>query len=397
MTQTPYQEEDYSDLGLEEISSSESAPRLRISHKTGVYLNSQTSEEYQEFYGVPLGILRGRVFFPKEIDKSGAGKPFCRSNDAITGYPNLNPTLPPEKQFPWAGSGYVESQVPFDARGHKPLSCDACAYSNWNDKTPPPCAEQWTIPMAYPRQLADGTWDWENVILASFQKTSLTPAKKWASAFKQKKIPLFSQYVTLGLDHESRGNVDYYVATFKTGDPVDRSLWPQYADIFRSFRDYLREPPQATGFAALANSGPAPAAIEPAPVAQPQATVAGPSAPVAAPATPNLTLPADPWAAAPAAPPAPSAPPPPPTTPAPAPVGPPAAPTAPPVQPAPPSSVAATPPPFSAPPTLPKPPQAPPVAAFVPPPPSPFDGPNVVDADPGTLVPGAGDEDDLPF
>jgi len=371
---------DYGDLGLEDVSSSESAPRLRISHKSGQYINSQTGETYDTFVGIPLGVIRGRVFFPREIDPSGNGKPLCKSPDAITGYPNINPALPRDKQFPWDGSGYVESEVPTDARGQKPIQCDACAYSNWRDKTPPPCAEQWTIPLVYPRRDEHtGEWgEWDNVILASFQKTSLTPAKKYATSFKQTRKPMFSAVVTLGLDMEHRGNVDYAVSTCTRGADVPQEDWPKYADIYRQFRDYLHEPPRVSNVAAIgAGGGGAPQQLPAASAPTPP-----PNAPVAQPNTPA----APPSSSGPAtAPPAPSAP---------------AAPTiAPQVsRTAPPPSVGTPPPPFPVPPA--PSPGSSGQKPFVPPPPSPFDGPNVVeavpDASPAETL-GVSDEDDLPF
>lgn len=398
--------EDYSDLGLEDVSASESAPRLRISHRDGRYINTQTGEEYETFTGIPLGVIRGRVMFPKEIDVSGNGKPLCKSPDAITGFPNINPKLPADKRFDWEGSGYNEAEVPLDARGHMPILCEACAYSNWHDKTPPPCAEQWTVPMVYPRQIENSDqWDWDNLILVTFQKSSMTPAKRYASSFKQTRQPMFSAQVTLGLDIKTRGSVVYAESTFTRGPDVPQEHWPRYADLYRSFRDYLHEPPPATSLAVLGAPQTKPQLATPATYNSNGNGVAGgtPSttqtAPIYTSVTPALNAPVNPNAASavPAAPPAPTVPPAPRPNPPPAPASPSLPPTAPTpavpaaAAPAAPLSVGTPPPPFTVPsaPSAPPPPSAPTVGQ-----------PLVVDAVPDTSPAealGADDEDDLPF
>jgi hypothetical protein len=346
-----------------------------MDHQRALFINNQTGEEYSTFTGVPLGIVRGRVFFPAEVGE-GASKPLCKSPDGKTGYPSVNPALPPDKRFPWAKSGFDEDTAPLDIRGHKPLPCDACAFSNWIDNKPPPCSEQWTIPMIYPRVQTDGSTSWDNLILVTFQKSSMTPAKKYVSWFKQNRKPLFSAMVTIGLDQKKRGNVSYVEATFKREADTMREDYPMYADFYSQLAGYLHEPPAPTALNQL-NSAPAQQQITAAPAVQAQPAPAA----TVAPAVQSVAQPAAPVQAAPE--PVTEAPPAQPVVAAPAPtVTTQAAPVA--HTPAP----GLAPPPFVVPAnTTPAPP------SFTPPSPGPFEA-NVVE---GTVASSDDDDDEIPF
>ena len=376
--------QDYENLGLEDFDPNQlSAPRIKIIHKDGVFMNTLTKEIFPHLDAIMLGLLKQRVYFGGEV--STDSEPFCKSPDGVTGFPNMN-TYKPQFNFPWQASGFDPSTAETNDAGQVVLPCAACPFAQWVNRTPPPCAEQFTIPLIYNDSPDPQVWS-DAMGIVSFQKSSMKPVSQYVSDFAQRRMPLFTAMTRISLTPQTRGSVVYAVPQFQKMQQLDMALFPKFAETFKMLRDYLRKPPRPQGAPAIA-AAPQRAAIQAggynpaqpqysAPVAAPAVAVAPPVVAAPAPAPAPVAAPtAAPAAPAPAAPaPAPE----PVTVTAPAPFTAPAAPAAPPT-------------PVQA---------APPVAAMPPMPPAPA---SVVSAVPTAATPTAAaapttyaEDDDLPF
>lgn len=401
-------------VGLEDFESANlTAPRLKIDHRQGVFVNTLTKEVFPYLDAILLGLIKQRVYFDKDVEDDS--EPFCKSPDGVTGYPNQNPKKP-QYNFPWAQSGFDPNAAAVDDLGRRMLDCAACPFAQWDeDRKPPPCSEQYTVPMVYNDSPDPAVWN-DAMGILSFQKSSMKPITQYVSDFMGRRAPLFTVITRIELAQQSRGQVVYATPVFTKGTALDISLLPRYAETFEMMRGYLRKPPRPVLALGAAQQRPAittggyvpqqpvpqapqqqyvqPQYVQNLSVPVPAAPAPAQAAPAYNPAQPQYAAPApapvqyaqpapgpvvdpwtaadpvpDPWpnAAAPAAP-APQAPPPP----APAPVAPPvptvveAAPTA---QPGPVTPVA--PAPFAAPPAAVPAPAPAPAPAFAAPPPPP--------------------------
>lgn len=236
-------EEDYFDTGLDDLEASRRIPRLKIVHKKGVFLAQDTNEEFNLLEGVPLGLVRQRVMWNREVEEGD--KPLCKSNDGKTGYPNMDG--PSRCDFPWQRSGIQKGTTEVDEFGRPILSCESCAFAQWGPPapgskkgTPPACSERYTIPLLY--SIEPGSPP-DRAGVVSFQRSGITPLKTYMSTFKVQKKPLFAASLQLSLRIQSRGSVDYSVPYVRQVGPTSAADWPQFAEEFRRIREILQAPP----------------------------------------------------------------------------------------------------------------------------------------------------------
>lgn len=301
---------DYGDVGLEDIGASDVViPRLSIRHKDATFRDNLSNAEYPKLTVILLGLVKQRIFWKRETDDGD--KPLCKSPDHDNGFPNVSDEVPADKRFPWAKSNFNQADFPPEQgiNGLVTLPCSSCVFQQWDkgDWKVPPCAEQHTYPLLYNHDPEDPT-AWTPALL-SFSKTGIKPSRTYISSFAQAKVPMFTVMTELTLTQQSRGSVEYCTPNFKRLGGTDRSEWGEYADQYRSIRDFIRSAPRRQDeddeagitVSSNVNTPPTPAPASAAAPAAAPASSPG-SAPAAAPTAPAAPAPAQQSAAAPAQP-----------------------------------------------------------------------------------------------
>lgn len=239
--------------GLEDIEDEITAvPRIGIDHKAGVFKDSLSGEEFPRIYGVLLGMVKQRVMWEPGDIEPGA-KPQCKSQDSVTGYPNMSGK--PGESFPWAEApGLDPNTQPKDEHGRIIISCDGCPFAQWGPRDakgkskPPPCKERHTYPVIYNRTAPTGTDPYDAPYMesgiVSFQGSGITPSKKFLSAFVRNKLPLYSAVVEIKLNVNKRGMVEYSVPEFTKLGQVPTEEWELYGRELAPMRDYLKRAPR---------------------------------------------------------------------------------------------------------------------------------------------------------
>lgn len=271
--------------GLEDFNPNEAAvPRIEIDHEGGVFKNRLSGEEFPEMYAIILGLVKQRVFWPKEVrDK---GKPFCKSSDFAVGYPLMEGAR--EDLFPWDGSGLDPSAMPKDEYDRITIPCEACKFAQWGqDRTPPACSERHTFPLFFSTE-DDGLYNGSSGII-SFQRSGITPSRNYISAFARGKKPLYTVVTKISLDRHKRGKVTYSTPVFKKVGDVEEGRWLELSQEYNGLREFLRRAPRPSDEAAEAAGA----------VASKQSG-GGYSAPAQASSVVESTATEDPWAATPA-------------------------------------------------------------------------------------------------
>jgi hypothetical protein len=318
-----------SNLGFEDVDASDlQMPRLRIDGPKALFVDSLTQKEYPALDVVILGLVKGRVMWNKVVDDGD--RPMCKSPDTENGFPNVSEQTPRSKRFPFSISNFQPQDFPAEQgiNGHVTLPCGSCKFKEWGKdedgkSTPPPCAEQHIFPLLY-LDPEDGSM---NPAILTLKGSGIKPSKAYVGGFMRTRQPMFSVMTHLTLQPMNRGSVNYAVPILRRGEVTDQEEWGEYANLYYSSRDYLRQPPRPGEDAGDGSGAAQPAAssnVNAAPTTAAPATVA--AAPVTAPTvtpapvvTPAATEPAgDPWATGPSGAPAASAPAPA-ATPAPAP------------------------------------------------------------------------------
>jgi hypothetical protein len=314
----PYDPEAYGDVGLEDVGVADVViPRLSIVHDEGVFQDNLSKARYDKLTVILLGLVKQRIFWDDTVDDGD--KPMCKSPDFELGFPQVSEEVKADKRFPWDKSNFNPADFPpggpTSVNGLVTLPCSSCVFKEWDkqDWKVPPCTEQHTYPLLY---TPDEGQSWTAALL-SLQKTGIKPSRQYISSFAQSKTPMFTVFTELSLTQQSRGSVKYSVPVLRKGTQTEREDWSNYADTYRSIREFVRQPPRsleedegvpteaAAATAAPATTAPAPAPAAPAPAAAvPSSPPPGPDAPGSS--TPAPAAPAAP-AAAPTAPAAPTA------------------------------------------------------------------------------------------
>ena len=235
--------------GLEDIEGEVGAvPRIGINHKGGTFKDTLSGEEFAEIVGVPLGVIKQRVMWDPDVENDNK-KPWCKSNDAKTGYPN--PSSERDGGFPWSDAkGLDPNTQPKDEFGRTIIACDSCPFAEWGrhpktgKSTPPPCKERYTIPVVYNREGTAYDPPYMDSGIVAFQGASITPIKRYLTAFVRNKLPLYSAVVRLKLNMQKRGSVDYSVVEATKVAEVPRDDWEMYARDLPTLREYLTKPPR---------------------------------------------------------------------------------------------------------------------------------------------------------
>jgi hypothetical protein len=67
-------------------------------------------------------------------------------------------------------------------------------------------------------------------------------SKSYVSSFVRAKTPLYTVLTRLSLTAQKRGTVDYAVVNFAKIDGTDPENWGDYANQYRSIREFLHTP-----------------------------------------------------------------------------------------------------------------------------------------------------------
>lgn len=211
-------------VGLEDISVEElSMPRLQIVHKTAMFRDSLSNEEWPEVDVIVLGVCKQRVLWPTEVRDNS--KPMCKSLNGAQGYPADN--------FPWAESGFVKTG------DDQVLDCAACQLKEWGSH-PTRAKIAWCTDQRVVVLLMDGA-----PYLMSIQRSGIKPINAFMTSFVKTKTPTFTKHCHISLDALKQGSVDYAVPKFKVGAETDPADFEGYSDMYLGIRSFIqtrREP-----------------------------------------------------------------------------------------------------------------------------------------------------------
>ena len=277
-------DEDWGSTGLEDVGVGDVVtPRLTIVHDQARFKNNLSNEEFETIDAIVLGLVKQRIMWDEKVEDGD--KPECKSPNFEQGFPNVRDDIPKDKRFPWEVSNFKPEDFPAEngINGLVTLPCSSCIFKEWGkgDWNQPPCSEQHTYPLLF---TPDGGDTWIPALFTT-QKTGIKPSKQFISSFAQTKTPMFTSRTTIGLTLQSRGSVKYSVPTFRRTGPTDRENWGEYAEQYRTIRDFIRSAPrpqdeedEGTPAAPSSNENTAPAASAPA-AAAPAPAAAAPAAP----------------------------------------------------------------------------------------------------------------------
>lgn len=277
--------DDMSGLGLEDASDTDIViPRLNILHNKGLFQNNLTKAEWPALNVIMLGLVKQRIMWHTKVEDGD--KPQCKSPNFLQGFPNSNEETKKEKRFPWAESNFNSEDFPSTqgVNGLTTLPCESCVFTQWGaDRSPPKCSEQHTYPLLYSDPADPENW---MAAILTVQRTGIKPSRSYLSAFVQANKPMFTVYTQIGLTQASRGTVEYSVPTFKTVGPSDQNRWMEYANRFRTIRDFVKSAPRNRdeddheGGRSRSNVNTAPVSTPDAPLPSAPPVQAAPAAPV---------------------------------------------------------------------------------------------------------------------
>lgn len=231
------------DTGLDEFGMEDAVvPRLTIVHKEGVFQDSLSGDKFDDLKVIMLGLVKQRTLWHNVVDEGD--RPMCRSMNHETGWPIDPDGVKKDKQFPWAESGFRESDFPPDADGFVSLPCDGCKLKEWGshpDGKKPYCAEVYTIPVLYDPYDDEG---WVPALM-SFQKTGLKPLKSYLTSFSRSRNAAYSAITKITLTLQHRGSNDYSTPNFNRVGDTDQLDWRGYSMSYRQLREFLHTPPTA--------------------------------------------------------------------------------------------------------------------------------------------------------
>lgn len=213
-------------LGLEDVAASDLVmPTLRIDHREGVYVNQLTDEKFAELDVILLGLVKQRVLWSAEIADAGLKeRPLCRSYNFSEGHPQA-------EKFPWEASGFTEQEGT--------LPCASCKLKEWGThptRGAPWCSEQHTFGM-----LLEDNGEF-SPILFSVQRSGIKESRTYVSAFHNAHTPMFTVRTKMTLESRKKGSNPYSVPHFSRGAATEESDYPNFANMYRSIREFLQTP-----------------------------------------------------------------------------------------------------------------------------------------------------------
>lgn len=219
------------DTGLEDFETTDMVmPRLSIDHGEAVFVDNLTGERHEKMHVVMLGLIKQRILWDDEVKEGD--KPLCKSFDFRNGHPN-------EATFPWSAAGFDK-----DDAGDGTLPCDACALKEWGShpkRDTPWCSEQHTFPLL--QDIGDSNFAAPAIL--SFQRSAIKASKSYLTGFARSKTPLYTVVTEISLNAQKRGSVNYATPSFARVGPTESDAWAEYAQHYRTIREFITTPPPA--------------------------------------------------------------------------------------------------------------------------------------------------------
>ena len=217
------------DLGLEQFDESDFVmPRLNIQHETGLFQDNLSGEEFPEFEGILLGLIKQRILWHEDVDKNDG--PMCKSYDFELGHPDV-------KTFPFKLAGFEPSDISPEGT----LPCASCIAKDWGShpsRDTPYCSEQHTLPIL---QVLPGGG--VAPALLTLQRSGIRPSKAYLSGFARQRTPLFTTTTKISLTQQKRGSVNYSVPRFVKGEATDPGQYRHYAETWKQIKGFVTTPP----------------------------------------------------------------------------------------------------------------------------------------------------------
>jgi hypothetical protein len=222
------------DTGLEDFDTTDMVmPRLSIVHDEAKFEDNLTGERHEKLRVVILGLVKQRILWDVDV-KDGEG-PMCKSFNFREGVPHL-------KTFPLDASG-------FDALPQVggTLPCDSCSLKDWGShpqRETPWCSEQHTFPLLM-QVGEDGPFSAPAML--TVQRSAIKASKSFLTGFARSKTPVFTVITELSLDPQKKGTVKYSVPRFVKVGTTEQEDWAEYADHYRTIRDFISTRPPDDG------------------------------------------------------------------------------------------------------------------------------------------------------
>lgn len=222
------------DTGLEDFDTTDMVmPRLSIVQDEAEFEDNLTGERHRTIRAVMLGLIKGRILWDGEVNDGD--KPLCKSYNFKEGVPNLA-TFPLEKSgfdaLPTAGGT---------------LPCNSCDLKEWGShptREIPWCSEQHTFPLLMEVGEA-GSGDFSAPAILTVQRSAIKSSKSYLTGFSRTNTPAFTVVTEITLDPQRKGGVKYAVPKFKKVGTTAQSDWRDYAEQYRSIREYIQTPREA--------------------------------------------------------------------------------------------------------------------------------------------------------
>lgn len=207
-------------IGLEDISPSELAiPRLQIMHKTAMFKDTLSNEEWSEINTIVLGVCKQRVLWDATLRENS--KPLCKSLNGAEGMPSAD--------FPWKESGFTKVE------GEEAvLDCASCHLSEWGSH-PTRAKISWCTDQRVLVCLLDGA-----PYLLSLQRSAMRAVNAFVTSFVKTQTPTFTRYCHMRLMPQKMGTVEFAVPIFTVGDATDPKDYEAYGETYLGIRAFVQ-------------------------------------------------------------------------------------------------------------------------------------------------------------
>lgn len=229
--------------GLDDMDASDlSVPRLSIIQNEGQFKDSLSGNKYPEIDVIILGLVKQRSLWHANVTPGEESKPMCRSNDFMTGFPQMKP-VSLEKSFPWQRAGLGQEHLIPREDGQWAVACASCALKDWGsapDEKKPYCSEVWSMPLLMD-PFQNGQW---MPFVLSIQKSNISPTKKYLGGYKAANSATFTMITHIKLNMAKSGQVTFSNTEYSMTERSESSQWQAYEDMYIEMRNFLIQAPR---------------------------------------------------------------------------------------------------------------------------------------------------------
>lgn len=229
--------------GLDDMDAGDlSVPRLSIVGNEGVFKDSLSGQKYPEIDVIILGLVKQRSLWHGNVTPGEESKPMCRSNDFMTGFPQMKP-VSLEKSFPWQRAGLGQEHLIPREDGQWAVACASCALKDWGsapDEKKPYCSEVWSMPLLMD-PFQNGQW---MPFVLSVQKSNISPTKKYLGGYKAANSATFTMITHIKLNMAKSGQVTFSNTEYSMTERTESSQWQAYEGMYVEMRNFLIQAPR---------------------------------------------------------------------------------------------------------------------------------------------------------